>query len=297
MDRRKAFTLIELLVVISIIALLMSILMPSLSKAREQAQRLVCSSHMRDLMVGMEVYSVKWDGVYVPCMDGSNDGDGAGPAGGLGQADTPAYGAWIMNKDFRNIIGYKGSKTKIDMGDLGVEGLGTVMPAQFSCPTNSYAKKITLNILNQNFGTLASYGYNATEWYSSAHGQGGLLEIWGNTLKRVQVGHKPANIRRPANKAVFLDSNDWYVHWQGANYVTGWDLFREDGPGVYSEGGPTLYRHGEGTNVTFYDGHVAYMRKTAVWKATDFNANPKKPGMWVADASKIITPHEYPGFP
>ncbi|MBW8002763.1 MAG: prepilin-type N-terminal cleavage/methylation domain-containing protein [Planctomycetes bacterium] len=296
MNRRRAFTLIELLVVISIIALLMSILMPSLSKAREQAQRLVCSSHTRDLMVGMEVYSAKWDGIYVLCMDGSNDGDGAGPAGGGGQADTPAYGAWIMNKDFRNIIGYKGSKTKIDMGDLGVEGLGTVMPAQFSCPTNTYAKKMTLDELNNNFGTSASYGYNATEWYSSA--QGGLLSVWGATKPRVQVGHRPANIRRPANKAVFLDSNDWYVHWQGANFETGWDVSGQDGPGNYANAGPTLYRHGEGTNVAFYDGHVAYMRKAAVWKETsEWMQTPKKPGMWVADESKIIRPHNYGTFP
>ena len=41
------FTLIELLVVISIIALLLSILMPALSRVKEQGRRVVCASEVR----------------------------------------------------------------------------------------------------------------------------------------------------------------------------------------------------------------------------------------------------------
>ncbi len=52
----KAFTLIELLVVIAIIALLMSILMPAMSKAKESAREIVCKSHLSSVGLGMMMF-------------------------------------------------------------------------------------------------------------------------------------------------------------------------------------------------------------------------------------------------
>lgn len=46
---KKAFTLIELLVVIAVIAVLMGILMPALSRAREMAKTLKCQANLRTL--------------------------------------------------------------------------------------------------------------------------------------------------------------------------------------------------------------------------------------------------------
>ncbi|HRX86484.1 MAG TPA: prepilin-type N-terminal cleavage/methylation domain-containing protein [Phycisphaerae bacterium] len=56
----RAFTLVELLVVISIISLLVSLLLPSLRSAREQARQTVCAAHLKALSTSWEVYAVEY---------------------------------------------------------------------------------------------------------------------------------------------------------------------------------------------------------------------------------------------
>src|SRR5688500_10993432 len=71
---RRASRIVELLVVVGIIAILIAILMPSLTKAREQANRVKCQSNIRQIMQACVMYSNNnKQGVYLWRYPGIDD--------------------------------------------------------------------------------------------------------------------------------------------------------------------------------------------------------------------------------
>jgi prepilin-type N-terminal cleavage/methylation domain-containing protein/prepilin-type processing-associated H-X9-DG protein len=85
-SKHQGFTLIELLVVISIIALLISLLLPALAKAKEEAVATSCSARLRSLGQLSNVYATTYEGFY-PCGNAS-------PASGT-YAGGSEYAMWV----------------------------------------------------------------------------------------------------------------------------------------------------------------------------------------------------------
>lgn len=90
--RRTGFTLVELLVVIGIIALLISILLPALNRARAAAVRTQCLSNHRQLAIALQTYAAQFRGTFPPQLRGVDSY----------QSGYAFYAGWDDNGEYEN---------------------------------------------------------------------------------------------------------------------------------------------------------------------------------------------------
>lgn len=239
---QQAFTLIELLVVIAIIAILMAILMPSLNRAREQGRRAVCLSYLKSLTLAWSMYADENDEKIV--NGEAYWGPSADPA-----APVPTSGPhkgekyWVGNDCASGYATGEQRPLEIQKEAIRVGALFPYCKAEkaYRCPTGVRGEMRT---------------------YSTGYGMNGCFDAAGtyNGTKGVRVGRTVLMVKKrteitvpaPAFRLVFLDEGRISPDSYAIHYTTPrwWD--------------PPFVRHGDGTNVSFADGHSAYWKYKAV---------------------------------
>jgi prepilin-type N-terminal cleavage/methylation domain-containing protein len=142
------FTLIELLVVIAIIALLLSILLPGLKKAKEYARRVICAGRLSQIGVAMKLYADTYK-EFLPTNKGIFDD---------GSVHTEMHGYVAYRKDWIS----NGKFIPLRFARLYETGL-IDMPEIFYCPNNyagtwkyeSYTNPAPWGTLDQVYNTTA----------------------------------------------------------------------------------------------------------------------------------------------
>jgi prepilin-type N-terminal cleavage/methylation domain-containing protein/prepilin-type processing-associated H-X9-DG protein len=219
-SRKNGFTLVELLVVIGIIALLISILLPALHKAREAALELTCESNLRQIGMGIQTYADQNRGELPQkgpdgSDQGSNDfGPPSGPPsqGGVIGYDDPslwfnAIPPLINNKSYYQLL--------LDQ----FHGLATVLPYGggpnniFVCPTATPAATLSIDIIKGNYYEL--FGTDSTGTIKNITGLATLGQfpfdcqyVWNSKLSSTIAGGDQVKLKmsslRPTSEVIVI---------------------------------------------------------------------------------------------
>ena len=220
----RAFTLIELLVVIAIIAILASMLLPALERAKSKAQSICCQNNIHQLQLGWHLYALDNNDQLVPNNFGrANNGRGYANSGPTWALDNAYQDATDIN--IRNGLLFK----YVSIGIYKCPADKSTVRDQGAIPR---FRSVSMSVYMNCFSDPQSTNYYKT---------------W----------HKESDITLPAPSQAFV-----FVDEHENSIFDG--VFVNNGPNIRVPPSPSMWtwvdfpatRHDNGANVGFADGHV-----------------------------------------
>jgi len=231
------FTLIELLVVVSIIALLVSILLPALGKAREHARASQCGSNMRQVGIALTTYALQSEDYYPPNVGNCN-------------------ATWVECLENANVL----PAGTLIHSENSPKGL-------FHCPSTQRMSGYTM---------LTSYGPTLSyDNKPSATVYGGMIYSFFERDKAKKTNHVTPNSVLVIEKLLHFRSDTVWKHIVppfASSYDYNLPMYTNknwnDPVGWSTRGWSVDYRHASTGNFLFTDTHVDRLRG-----GTHFDAN------------------------
>ena len=248
------FTLVELLVVIGIIALLVSILLPTLNRAREAANKAKCLSNLRQLGQGNTMYIAAWNGWAVPGILGNGNDAING---------TKTRAAWHNINWYRRALNMQEWVVGNGQKDKAPDGL--LCPSAVQARDENNGKGGAIN---------HSYGYNIRHLNYVPKPLIITLPTASTWNANTEfAGIKANKIKSSAHKIQFMDAMTQFVQPQhGGHYfiIPDYDDLKDDATATENaEATYCAYRHNPRDkkssaaqiNVVFWDGHAETMSR------------------------------------